>query len=53
MSGKIVKRLSLNNTLSTLIALGTTEDKKFITLKWCIREKFRLQMLGVTKGFIY
>ena len=27
------------------------EDKKFQTQKWWIREKFRHQKLGVTKGF--
>ena len=27
------------------------EDKKIQTQKWCIREKFRHQKLGVTKGF--
>ena len=27
------------------------EDKKIQTQKWCIREKFRRQKLGVTKGF--
>ena len=26
-------------------------DKKIQTQKWCIREKFRHQKLGVTKGF--
>ena len=26
-------------------------DKKIKTQKWCIREKFRRQKLGVTKGF--
>ena len=26
-------------------------DKKIQTQKWCIREKFRRQKLGVTKGF--
>ena len=25
--------------------------EKFTVLKWCIRDKFRLQKLGVTKGF--
>ena len=27
------------------------EDKKIQTKKWCIREKFRYQKLGVTKDF--
>ena len=27
------------------------EDKKIQTQKWCIREKFRRQKLGVMKGF--
>ena len=27
------------------------EDKKIQTQKWCIREKFRHQKLGVMKGF--
>ena len=27
------------------------EDKKIQTQKWCIREKFRHQKLGVIKGF--
>ena len=27
------------------------EDKKIQTQKWCIREKFQHQKLGVTKGF--
>ena len=28
-----------------------TKIEKFTVLKWCIRDKFRLQKLGVTKGF--
>ena len=28
-------------------------DKKIQTQKWCIREKFRHQKLGVTKGFYF
>ena len=28
------------------------EDKKIQTQKWWIREKFRHQKLGVTKGFL-
>ena len=28
------------------------EDKKIQTQKWCIREKFRHQKLGETKGFL-
>ena len=31
---------------------GAVEDKKFITAKWCIREKFRLQKVGVTEVFL-
>ena len=31
---------------------GADEDKKFINPKRCIREKFRLQKVGVTKVFL-
>ena len=30
---------------------GAAEDKKFISPKWCNREKFRLQKVGVTEVF--
>ena len=32
---------------------GTVEDKKFITPKRFIREKFRLQKVGVTEVFLW